>query len=297
MSKEKRKLNITAIVLYGLAIILLAVGYFSFHKNAPSPTPNIPIYELTTVRGVIKPIAAKVTSIATHILTMDDGNVVILNANGNDLTDYEGKKVDVNGKFEKKTEGKDIFIVSDIDLVDEDSNAGTTVKPALTWKKYDSSNVGISFKYRDDFIVEEQNREIVVKIPVQNPETGKMIASELTDKVVEKLAIEPVMPEFDIIDFVLVLNKKQMTLDEYVATLNDPSLQKSKIGQDSTSAYKRILPDSKIEFYVSREDKMIYRISYAPQAKKTYDPNQNLFYEIITELKFIPLNLKGPFVQ
>ncbi|HBB02899.1 MAG: hypothetical protein US89_C0003G0017 [Candidatus Peregrinibacteria bacterium GW2011_GWF2_38_29] len=291
MFKDKRKSDLIAIGLYVLAIILLGVGYFSLNAKTPAPKPNIPIIEMTTIKGTVKSIGVNLKHVASHILAMDNGNVVILDANGNDLTEYEGKKVDVEGKFEKRTNEKEIFIVSDVDLVDEDSTANPDAgKTTLLWKTFESADIGVSFKYREDFTVETASRSITVKIPVKILETGKMVAEP------GQVVIEPVAPKFDLIDFVIIY-KNNMTLDEYIANLKDPSIQKSKISVDGTLAYKRTLPDGKVEFYAARESKMIYKISYTPSEKKFYDPNLNIFYEIITEMKFIPFSLKGPFTQ
>ncbi|MFA6550320.1 MAG: hypothetical protein WCT36_03130 [Candidatus Gracilibacteria bacterium] len=291
MFKDKRKSDLIAIGLYILAIILLGVGYFSLNTKTPSPKPNVPIIEMTTVRGTIKSIGVNLKHIASHILSMDDGNIVILDANGNDLTEYEGKKVDVEGRFEKRTNEKEIFIVSDVDLVDESENStNPDANKTLLWRNFESADIGVSFKYREDFAVETASRSITVKMPVKIPETGKMVTEP------EQVTIKPVAPKFDLIDFVIIY-KNNMSLDEYIANLKDPSIQKSKISTDGTTAYKRTLPDGKVEFYAARESKMIYKISYTPSEKKFYDPNLNIFYEIITEMKFIPFSLKGPFTQ
>ncbi|KKQ70901.1 MAG: hypothetical protein UT33_C0013G0017 [Candidatus Peregrinibacteria bacterium GW2011_GWC2_39_14] len=291
MFKDKRKSDLIAIGLYVLAIILLGVGYFSLNMKTPAPKPNVPIIEMTTVRGTIKSIGVNLKHVASHILAMDDGNIVILDANGNDLTEYEGKRVDVEGKFEKRAYEKEIFIVNDVDLVDESENTtNPDANKTLLWKNFESADIGVSFKYREDFTVETANRSITVKMPIRVPETGKMVAEP------EQVAIEPVTPQFDLIDFV-VIYKNNMTLDEYVANLKDQSMQKSKISSDGTMAYKRTLSNGTVEFYAARENKMIYKISYTPSEKKFYDPNLNIFYEIITEMKFIPFSLKGPFTQ
>lgn len=275
----KTKSTIFTVIVYLAVAGMLIVGYIETREKKEEPAP-LPQAEII-VQGSIKPIGVNMKNVATHILTKDDGSVIVLNANGIDLDMYVNeKRVEVTGTIEKGASGKDVLRVTNVSGANEIVAPQDPKKIISEWKIYESAKLGIMAKYKSDWTTEEKDKILTFKIqtPVENN----------TAKVQPNVQPEPKPePKFDTVTFEILPNTKGQTLDEYVAGLNDVTIQKSKIGLDSTAAYKRTL-GGKVSYYAERESRYFYKISYVPDANKLYDPNRNLFYEVVGAMRFIP---------
>lgn len=279
--ERKGKSTILIVILYLLIAVILALAYISVRKDVKFFSPKTEIeYGVSIVeKGVLKPIGANLKGLGTHFLIKDDESTVILDLSEIDVGKYEGQKVEVHGIYEKGVSEKPILKVRDIDFAEEEiSKPEDSAKPSVDWINYQSADLGIMFKYKSEWILEPTGRSLTIKIPYKDE-------------------VKPDEVLNDLIIFELITNKK-LGFEEYISSLPDfNSMQKSKIGIDGTSAYKRIISESgKVIFYTSRENKFIYRFSYTPSKLKPFDANQNMFYEIISTLRFIPFGVVGPLM-
>lgn len=264
----KTKSTIFTVIVYVLVAGMLIVGYIETREEPEQPTDSLKTE--VVIQGAIKPIGVNMKNVATHILTKDDGSVVLLDKNNMDLDKYVAeKRVSVRGTMELGASGKEVLRVSDVDIAlepemkkPEDNN-----QPA-GWDTHKSASVGVSVKYKKYWKIETVDKSFSFKLAEQVENSGA--ATE---------------PKFDTITFEILASSQN--LEDYIASLNDSTIQKSKIGLDSTNAYKRVL-GGKISYFAERESRYIYKISYVPAASKTFDPNRNTFYEIISTLRFIP---------
>ncbi len=280
---DKNSSRFSTLALYFVIGALLIGGYFLTHDDTPAQQEApLSVKEEVVEQGVLKPIGVNMKNIATHILTKDDGSVVLLDKNSFDLDEYVAeKRVEVRGYFEKNQSGKDILKVENISAADAPEIQKDEKKP-VEWDVYKSGDIGIMLKYRKDWTIEASGKTLKFKLPVAQ-ETAAVPANNN----ISPTAIVAPEQKFDTITIELLSNTKKQTLDEYIAFFNDATVQKSKIGLDGTSAYKRTL-GARVIFYADRESKFIYRISYDPDISKLFDSNKNIFYEIVSTLRFMP---------
>jgi len=295
---DKNTSKFFTVALYLFIAALLIAGYFLTHHRPIKPESSS-VREEAVEQGSLKPIGVNMKNIATHILTKDDGSVVLIDRNGFDLDQYTSeKRVEVRGYYEKNQNGKDILKVENISAVNAPEIQKEEKKP-VSFDIYKSGNLGIMLKYRKDWIIENDAKILRFKLPVADEKSegiGEQTAGAKSKDSQTQISGENsknaqgqtyeaksnagAEQKFDIIAIELLPNSKKQTLDEYVASFNDSTIQKSKIGLDGTPSYKRTL-GSKVIFYADRESKFIYRISYNPAVSKLFDPNRNIFYEIV----------------
>ncbi|MBI5152496.1 hypothetical protein HZA39_03100 [Candidatus Peregrinibacteria bacterium] len=275
---DKRFSTIFTVVVYAAVAGMLVFGYFETREKPEQPTDSLKTE--IVIQGAIKPIGVNMKNVATHILIKDDASVVILDGAGMDLDKYIGeKRVSVRGTMELGPSNKEILRVSDINIAPEpEIKKPEDYNQPVGWDIYKSASVGVSVKYKKDWEIETAAKSFSFKLPEQ-VENGAVGGAGAGDGVIQ------LEQKFDIITFEILSSTQ--SLDNYIVSLNDSTIQKSKIGLDSTAAYKRVL-GGKITYYAERESKYIYKISYIPAANKPFDPNRNTFYEIISTLRFIP---------
>lgn len=215
---------------------------------------------------------------ATHLLRMDDGKTIFLKSDKINLEDqkYKGKLVELSGNLLEKVEGKDVLEVLTIDLIEEDQENSLTTDEIPLWEDYDAPKLGIAFKYRNDYELDEDASSLVItKKPI---EKGKD-AEDINVKLEEEQAV---------VNFVLTAGEQDILKflelpGDSMANLSASGFSKSKIGVNSIEALKKI-DGNKIEYYLVI-DKGVLQIEFVAGSEESKNTDQNMFYDILASLK------------
>lgn len=271
-----------------LAILLVsAMLMFAGCQNSDTDGNNNSAVSLQDNRqGILQSLGGASNSAqATHLLRMDDGKTIFLKSDKINLEDqkYKGKLVELTGNLLEKVEGKDVMEVLTIDLIEEEENALTSDE-IPEWEDYDSSELGIGLKYRNDYELEkDENLLTLSKKAEVKEEDEESINVELEEENAE-INFILYSEEKDLISF-LELPGDSMT------DLSGKGFNKSKVGVNSVEALKRIDGD-KIEYFMST-DKGVLKIEFLPGEEENKNSDQNMFYDVLASLKVYNVNNVG----
>lgn len=236
--------------------------------------------------GIIQSLGgAKTSSGATHILRLNNGTTIYLASDVLDLNSdkYFDKEVEVSGKITRTTDGKDIMKVDNIDVLESENIISQDIP---VWISYVSDNFGISFKYRDDYLLTEDDRTITLSQKPENitliPENDPLLPqSEFKDSLVSiHFRILSKDEDFD-------LAKAMGIIDLSSESLIDGGYVRSKITQKGVEAYKVSMDEGNSISYYLKTNFASYEITFiSGNDPDTLQKEQNLFYDILFSLSF-----------
>jgi hypothetical protein len=232
-----------------------------------------------TRQGILQSLGGASNSAqASHLLRMDDGKTIFLKSDKINLEDqkYKGKLVELSGNLLEKVEGKDVLEVLTIDLIEEEKENSLTTDEIPLWEDYDAPKLGIAFKYRNDYELEEDENSLVIS---KKPEEKAENEEDINVKLEEKIAV---------FNFVLTPNEQDILkfLDlpgDSMTDLSSAGFSKSKVGVNSMESLKRI-EGNKIEYYMVL-DKGILLIEFVAGEEEEKNVDQNMFYDVLASLK------------
>lgn len=231
---------------------------------------------------------AHTSSQATHLLRMNDGKTIYLKSDIIDLNSqkYSDKEVEVMGKISRTTDGNQTMSVNSIDLIDTEVSINQEIPE---WISYTSDNLGISLKYRNDYLLSDSDNQITIEskpkaIDSLSKTPNLTSESEPTRMIFELLSKDS---NFDLADEMNVLS-----LDN--ADVLAGGFNRSKITQKGVDAYKFSGPGGKSIVYYLINDGGAYKISF--QADENADnlvSEQNMFYDVLASMDLGGLPMAG----
>ncbi len=204
---------------------------------------------------------------ATHMLNLDDGTTILLKSENVDLSaeKYLQNSVELTGIINSTVAGKSIMNVSSIDIIETDIDVNQTVPQ---WKDYDGDIKEISFKYRDDFELDDSADEIVLIRKVEELEDNDEALSEITIK----------KSKYD--DLAEFLGVESLEREDLLAE----NLQSSKVGQYSYQAYKQESSADEIIYYIPSKQ-FVYEVAVISSGNQVALKDKNMYFDILGSLK------------
>ncbi len=236
--------------------------------------------------GIIQSLGgAKTSSGATHLLRLNNGTTIYLESDALDLNSdkYFDKEVEVSGKITRTTDGKDVMEVVNIDILDSENTISQDVP---VWISYFSENFGISFKYRDDYLLSEDDKTITL---TQKSNDNILISENDTLITSNNMPNDLASIYFRILsknnDFDLA---KAMGISDLSSeSLIDGGFVKSKITQKGLESYKVSMDDGNSISYYLKTNFATYEITFiSSNNAESLQKEQNLFYDILFSLNF-----------
>lgn len=221
---------------------------------------------------------AYTSSQATHLLRMDDGKTIYLKSALVDLKNekYLGKEVEVMGEIVRTTDGNQTMSVKNIDLIDTEVNSSEDLPE---WIDYQSENLGLSLKYRNDYALKESGNEVVLHPnPISEDDSNLKVDEE--DLAEIKLSLLSKNDQFD------------LAAEMGVASLGSSDIlaggyNRSKITQKALDAYKKSSDGGKTIVYYLKNTIGSYRIAFkAGSLAEDLIAEQNMFYDILASIDF-----------
>lgn len=236
--------------------------------------------------GVLQSLGgALVSSEATHLLRNEDGTVLYLKSKTVDLNGgkFVGKQVEVMGEIVRTTDGNQTMQVSSIDLIESQS---ALTAEALEWLEFESKQLGLSFKYRNDYEITEGGDQVVVKLkkPVVEVDgmVDKSISMNSTNEMVATFVFELLSADenFDLARAMGVSSMKD-------ADVLAGGYNKSKITQRAVDAYKKASAAGREIAYFLKNDSGSYRLAFeAGKDQEDFMIEQNMFYDVLASIDF-----------
>lgn len=224
---------------------------------------------------------------STHLLKMDDGTNLYLRSEKIDLTSdkFTNKVVEVMGEIIRTKDGNQVMTVESIDVLDQET---TQENDLPQWVEYNSENLDLAFKYRDDYEVFEIETVITVKRKPEQVENSPL-PPETDDLTVIKSVNQPVSE----IKIELLSSKSEDLTDLMKVTSLDSAdvlaggYTKSKVTQKALDAYKIVNAAKSETTYYLLNSSGVYRISFTFVEDETDKVSfQNMFYDILASIDF-----------
>jgi hypothetical protein len=271
-----------------LLLVLFSVILLTGCGGAKTPNPeDVKKMTLNQERriGVLQSLGGAFTSSqATHLLRMDDGKTLALKSSTVELKSekYSGKEVEVMGEILRTTDGNQVMTVESIDIIDTE---GLVDNQIPQWVDYNSDNLKISFKYRDDYQVEENERIIITKKPSEEKTEGTEETSPekagMTPKTVTEIQMEKVSEDQE--GLLSAMGVKSLESSDVLAE----GYNRSKITQKAIEAYKKSENSGKYIIYFFQIGNSGYKVSFkAVEEDANLLEEQNMFYDILASIDF-----------
>lgn len=277
--------------MYKIFILILISSFFIVGCQGQKTANPDDVLKMTQRQerriGVLQSLGGAYTSAqATHLLRMEDGTNIYLRSDYVKLEEekYNNKQVEVMGEIIRTTDGKQLMDVNSIDVLDIESS---TTDDLPQWMDYDSSELDLNLKYRDDYELTEKNNEITIvksSKPTVSPESqvdeedDDDSSSDLKHATIsiKKLSGDP-------LDLATYMEVNSLTNSDILAG----GFTRSKVTQKAIDAYKKSSSENLQIFYYLRTGSGIYAISFiAGDNQDDVVAEQNMFYDILASIDF-----------
>ncbi len=237
--------------------------------------------------GILQSLGGAVMSNeATHLLRNEDGTVLYLKSKTVDLSGdkFAGKQVEVMGEIVRTTDGNQTMQVESIDLIESESALSSD---ALEWLEFENKQLGLSFRYRNDYEITEGKDQVVLKLKKPVIEGG----SELDASTTVSSANEA-MATF-VFELLSVDDNFDLARSMGVSSLKDADVlaggyHKSKITQRAVDAYKKASAAGREIAYFLKNDSGSYRLAFkAGKDQEDFMTEQNMFYDVLASVDFL----------
>jgi hypothetical protein len=212
---------------------------------------------------------------------MDDGRTVYLRSDVLDLKNekYIGNEVEVMGGITRTTDGNQTMLVESIDLIDPEAASAEEVPE---WVDYVSENLGISLKYRSDYLLKELAGNIVVQPkPVEkNDDSGLKMENDRKSLAEISFSLLSRAEDFDL--------AKEMGINSWEnSDVLAGGYNRSKVTQKAIDAFKKTMNGGKEIVYYLKNSDGSYKISFkAGETQEDFVSDQNMFYDILASVDF-----------
>lgn len=283
-AKAKRESGLktsSKIVAYGIIFVFIVGMLFGCNKLSNPEVTHIDDVPLNRRIGQIQSLGGiKTASQGTHLLKLDDGNIILLRSLSVNLDDqkYQGKIVEIRGYLNYTTSKKQIMDVQNIDVIDI---AQTQEKLIVNWKEYVNPSLGFEARYRDDFKIKEGLNFARFVRPVGKPQPQSTTQTQTITQTITGLK-----------EHVILVESSQKNPDiSDTQQIDIKTAVKSKIGSNGLDAYKKV-DDSlkKIDFYFKYSGKY-YHIGYIGSETAQNLEDQNVFYDFINSFRLIKADI------
>lgn len=229
--------------------------------------------------GVIQSLGGAYSSQgATHLLKQIDGKNLYLKSTVVNLADkkYAGQNVELMGPVAKGENAPDLMTVNSIDIVESDTDLPGAAEDVPEWIDYDSANLSLSLKYRNDYKLSEKDKVLIL---------NKTVKTADTPSVVDELGLATIQitmlssdPKFDLAGSLGIKS-------DVLSVVQKAGFSKAKITQAGLDSYKKSSADGKkIDYYVNAGES--YQISFLAGKDETLTEDQNMFFDIMSSLEF-----------
>lgn len=284
MQKSLKKVN-GLFLLAAFTGILLLPGCQFFESK--SKDLNIDDHPLERRIGTIMSLGGiKTTNNGTHILSLDNGDTILLRSlqiNFDD-PDYAGKVVEVRGIINYSTDNKQIMDVMNMDIIDDIPTQQTAL---LQWKDYSNTQPGFSLKYRDDFKVNDSAANTVSFEKILLP--SDLMTIDQSGESTQASQILSVTHKFSLSRTFLAEGQTLYSLlglkDNSASSLLAKNLSNSKIGAESMDALKQTFDGKSLVKYFLQNQKSIYEITIDSGSDLKSVEDQNVFYQMLGTFK------------
>lgn len=257
----KLKQLIPLVMLIAGAFLLNGCLFSSSNDVESTQAEN---YEFVTYEGILQSLGTvKFNPDATHLLRLEDGNVLYVYSNYYNLwsDDYLNKKVEVSGLLIPGEDDGDkpVLAIERLTVLPDEPEQETVV---IDMETYTNDNLGFAVDYQSDWTFEDHSSAVTFIAP-QPKDTA-----------------EPV--ETDEIQISLLFNKEGLLLEDWVtAYQNVPSTSypKSVISVDKIDAIT-VNDDNSVTYYVGDDDR-IYVITHLKNQEIFALTYSNLFKEVL----------------
>jgi len=239
-----------------IAILLSMVLFFNACGLFSSMSHKDEITGLLTKQEAFDELAG------SHILTDEDGEVYALNSTALNLSSqqYLGNEVNVQVEYDEENEVYSVTGVSVLEVLEKDDGKAN-------WVSYMNQQVGFSWKYYDNWEVDEDGDSVTFIAPLQ----GKYDEDDLSGIDHDYVEIEK-----------RDANNKLEHFEGFTMT-------ESKIGTNQQSAKKYVSQnDGMVIFTVDRDDLEYSIVFYEDEGAD--NTNENTFHEMLLEFKFVPFD-------
>lgn len=273
-------------------LIVLSVFVLSACQNTDAPSPDKIKNSVTRQEkfaGQMQSLGGAFNSSgATHLLRKNDGKSVFLKSNLIDLNSekYNAKQVEIMGELKKSEKGGEYLEVKSIDLIETTEDVATN-QPQ--WIDYNSENLAIGLKYRDDYQLTESAQEILIEKKVESTEIKEQDLKNDQKNSLISIKLLSNDENFDLLG--------EMGLsDASSSSLQMAGFVKSKITQKALDAYKKSSNDgSKIAYYTKYKNS--YLISFESDSEDSSTEDQNMFFDILASIDFDTDTAASDFVE
>ncbi len=239
--------------------------------------------------GVLQSLGGAYTSSqATHLLRMEDGKNLYLKSDTVDFNNekYNNKEVEVMGEIMRTTDKVQLMTVTSIDVIDVEQNTEDSLPQ---WLDYNSDNLSLGFKYRDDYLVQESPNQITITKKPDTENTG--LDGESDSQLPKTVNTADNGDQTQIQIEKLSEGLSGMTGSMGVASLDSADVlaggfTRSKISQKAIEAYKKSLSGGGVEYFLMAGETS-YKIGFSASfSEKNLVEQQNMFYDILASLDF-----------
>ncbi len=272
-------------------LFLTIIATLLFTGCSGNKTPNPEEVRKMTLNqerriGILQSLGGAFTSSqATHLLRMDDGKTLALKSSLVDLKSekYSGKEVEVMGEILRTTDGNQVMTVDSIDIIDTE---GAIDDQLPQWLDYNSENLNLSFKYRDDYQVEEHDGILITKIPQPEEDTDAESVQLSTpapaeDKPLTEIAMNKISSDKE--GLISAMGIQSLDSSDVLAG----GYNRSKITQRAIEAYKKSELGGRKIVYFFQVGEAGYKVSFnADEEEQNLVEEQNMFYDILASVDF-----------
>jgi len=266
---------------------IFALCFFSLQGCGNSAPDTSEIIKNTSSQekriGSIQSLGGAYTSTgATHLLKMDDGTNLHLKSQKVSLDNekYREKQIEVMGEITRTRDGNQIMEVMSIDILEQEN---TDMDNVPLWTDYSSNKMGISFKYRDDYLVRENDLITVERHPSKATDNNVLTdptTEEVTSTVPSQMMLELVSPDLEIM--AELMGVESMESSDILAG----GFTRSKITQKGLDAYK-ISPSPEETIYWMSNENGVYKFQYRLAENENNKAEfQNMFFDILASMEF-----------
>lgn len=262
-----------------LAIVFLSTMSGCQNNVSPDQVKKLTMNQERRI-GILQSLGGAYTSSqATHLLRMEDGKTVYLRSSTVDLKNekYLGNEVEVMGEITRTTDGNQTMNVNSIDLIDTEINSNEDLPE---WVDYESENLGLSLKYRNDYTLKESGNEVLLQPKPTESEESEATEADSNDLSEIKLVLISKDSEFNL--------ASEMGVNSLInADILAGGYNRSKITQKAVDAYKKSSDGGKEIVYFLKNSEGSYKISFlAGEVTEDLIGEQNMFYDILASVDF-----------
>ncbi len=289
-------------VIFSLAVVsFLFLGC----QNTEQKAPIIDDQPMERRVGELKSLGSVVMSNqGTHLLQMDNGDIIVLRSLQVNLDDptYVNKIVEVRGVLQYTSDNKQLMDVMNIDVLDETPHE---IAKAPQWREYINPSAGFQLKYRDDLKLKEETDENSNTLVIFTREVAPVQKSEIeeTSQTSEVQVPGSAMKKDIILHSFTVTKDSQSNISKEssdshllelmtqskIEDLQKEGIARSKIGIDSLDAFKQVRGDQTI-YHLLNNDNWYRIVIETGNADDMSLEDQNLFYEMLATFKLITID-------